>query len=35
LNKQTDAGLQIETVHEGETVYNDGVKLGETPIAKA
>jgi len=31
--KQPDAGLQIETVPEGATVYLDGIKLGESPIA--
>ena len=31
--KQPDAALQIETIPEGATVYLEGVKLGESPVA--
>jgi formylglycine-generating enzyme required for sulfatase activity len=31
--KQPDAGLQIETIPEGATVYLDNIKLGESPVA--
>ncbi len=33
LTRQPDAGLQIETTPAGASVYLDGVKLGETPLA--
>jgi formylglycine-generating enzyme required for sulfatase activity len=33
LFKQADAALQIETIPEGATIYLDGIKLGESPIA--
>ncbi|HPE58497.1 MAG TPA: SUMF1/EgtB/PvdO family nonheme iron enzyme [Bacteroidales bacterium] len=33
LQHQPDAGLQIETTPGGASVYLDGVKLGETPLA--
>ena len=32
MEKQPDAGLQIETIPEGATVYLDGIKLGESPV---
>jgi formylglycine-generating enzyme required for sulfatase activity len=31
--KQPDAGLQIETIPEGATIYLDELKLGESPVA--
>jgi formylglycine-generating enzyme required for sulfatase activity len=31
--KQPDVALQIETIPEGATVYLEGVKLGESPVA--
>jgi formylglycine-generating enzyme required for sulfatase activity len=33
LQRQPDAGLQIETTPAGATVYLDGVLLGQTPLA--
>jgi hypothetical protein len=33
LQRQPDAGLQIETTPAGATVYLDGVSLGQTPLA--
>jgi formylglycine-generating enzyme required for sulfatase activity/biopolymer transport protein ExbD len=33
LSVQPDAGLQIETIPDGATVYLDGIKLGVTPVA--
>ena len=33
MNKALDAGVQITTTPEGATVYLDGVRLGESPVA--